>query len=68
VAATLEKAITYVFAGKLIRHAEVRGSIPLCSPNNSHLSNKSHFQLSKDWFSEVANMWLEKSVCDDKKS
>ncbi len=33
VAATLEKAITYVFAGRLIRNAEVRGSIPLCSTN-----------------------------------
>ena len=31
VAATFEKAITYVFAGSLIRNAEVRGSIPLCS-------------------------------------
>jgi hypothetical protein len=29
VAATFEKAITYIFAGKLIRNAEVRGSIPL---------------------------------------
>ena len=33
VAATLEKAITYVFAGSPIRNAEVRGSIPLCSTN-----------------------------------
>src|SRR5687767_6670345 len=31
VAATFEKAITYVFAGRLIRNAEVRGSTPLCS-------------------------------------
>jgi hypothetical protein len=31
VAATLEKASTYVFAGRLIRNAEVRGSTPLCS-------------------------------------
>jgi hypothetical protein len=31
VAATFEKASTYVFAGRLIRNAEVRGSIPLCS-------------------------------------
>ena len=38
VAATFEKAITYVFAGSLIRNAEVRGSIPLCSTNNSHHS------------------------------
>src|SRR5215213_10725374 len=33
VAATVEKANTYVFAGRLIRNAEVRGSIPLCSTN-----------------------------------
>jgi hypothetical protein len=31
VATTFEKAITYVFAESLIRNAEVRGSIPLCS-------------------------------------
>jgi hypothetical protein len=29
----VEKASTYVFAGRLIRNAEVRGSIPLCSTN-----------------------------------
>ena len=33
VAATLEKAITYVFAESPFRNAEVRGSIPLCSTN-----------------------------------
>src|ERR1051326_6927894 len=33
VAATVEKASTYVFAGRLIRNAEVRGSTPLCSTN-----------------------------------
>jgi hypothetical protein len=32
-AATFEKANTYLFAGSLIRNAEVRGSIPLCSTN-----------------------------------
>ena len=31
VAATFEKANTYVFAESLVRNAEVRGSIPLCS-------------------------------------
>jgi len=36
VAATFEKAITYVFAGSPFRNAEVRGSIPLCSTNNTH--------------------------------
>ena len=34
VAATLEKAITYVFAESPFRNAEARGSIPLCSTNN----------------------------------
>jgi hypothetical protein len=34
VAATLEKAITYVFAESPFRNAEARGSSPLCSTNN----------------------------------
>jgi hypothetical protein len=34
VAATLEKAITYVFAGSPIRNAEARSSTLLCSTNN----------------------------------
>ena len=38
VAATLEKANTYVFAERLIRNAEVRGSIPLCSTNELNIS------------------------------
>jgi uncharacterized membrane protein len=38
VAATFEKAITYVFAGSLIRNAEVRGSIPLCSTERKYLT------------------------------
>jgi len=39
VAATVEKASTYVFAERLIRNAEVRGSTPLCSTNNSPYYN-----------------------------
>jgi|GEM_PF-5912032 len=39
VAATVEKASTYVFAERLIRNAEVRGSIPLCSTSKSHFFN-----------------------------
>ena len=39
VAATLEKAITYVFAERLIRNAEVRGSIPLCSSKLSTIDS-----------------------------
>jgi hypothetical protein len=31
-AATFEKASTYVFAGRLIRNAEVRGSTPSAPP------------------------------------
>jgi hypothetical protein len=34
VAATLEKAITYVFAGSPIRNAEARSSTLLCSTSN----------------------------------
>src|SRR5688572_21956035 len=42
VAATVEKASTYVFAERLIRNAEVRGSIPLCSTSklNSSITYK----------------------------
>jgi hypothetical protein len=34
VAATFEKAITYVFAGSPFRNAEARGSSSLCSTND----------------------------------
>jgi hypothetical protein len=34
VAATFEKAITYVFAGSVIRNAEARSSTLLCSTSN----------------------------------
>jgi hypothetical protein len=39
VAATLEKAITYVFAESLIRNAEARSSTLLCSTNNPQSFN-----------------------------
>ena len=56
VAATFEKAITYVFAESPFRNAEARSSTLLCSPNNLSPLNKLHSQLSRGWFSEVANM------------
>jgi hypothetical protein len=37
VAATFEKAKTYVFAAPIIRDREVGGSNPLAATNNSHL-------------------------------
>jgi hypothetical protein len=57
VAATFEKAITYVFAERLIRNAEARGSIPLCSTINSHHTSNlpSHTQLGPT--SQLANTW-----------
>jgi hypothetical protein len=39
VAATLEKAITYVFAESPIRNAEARSSTLLCS-TNTHISDQ----------------------------
>ena len=52
-AATVEKANTYVFAGRLIRNAEVRGSTPLCSTNRiNHLGQGAHpavFVFSGFW-------------------
>ena len=39
VAATFEKANTYVFAAPIIRDREVGGSNPLAPTNNSHLIN-----------------------------
>jgi len=57
VAATVEKANTYVFAGRLIRNAEVRGSTPLCSTSKSiHINSLATlsqlgaiFQLANTW-------------------
>ena len=58
VAATFETA-TYVFAGRLIRNAEVRGSIPLCSTNNSHTFNSLLTHSPVTSFPHVAKMWTE---------
>lgn len=62
VAATFEKANTYVFAERLIRNAEVRGSTPLCSTNNSHSFNNlaPHGQLGPT--SHLAKTWPEKTA------
>jgi len=67
VAATLEKAITYVCAESLIRNAEVRGSIPICSTTNSQFFNYLQGQLLKTQFSQVANTWPEKTAAYGRK-
>jgi hypothetical protein len=67
VAATVEKASTYVFAERLIRNAEVRSSTLLCSTNNTQFFNHSHAQLLKTQFSRVANTWPEKTASDGRK-
>lgn len=38
-AATFEKAITYIFAERLIRNAEVVGSNPICSTKRLNLKH-----------------------------
>ena len=67
VAATFEKAITYVFAGSPFRNAEVRGSIPLCSTNNIQFLNYLQSQPPKSQFSQVANTWPEKTASHGRK-
>ena len=66
VAATFEKAITYVFAGRLIRNAEVRGSTPLCSTSEPHFFNNLQAQLRETRFPQLANIWPEKTASDRK--
>jgi len=66
VAATFEKANTYVFAGRLIRNAEVRGSTPLCSTNNSRIFNSLQAQPYQTKFPQLANIWPEKTIPDGK--
>ena len=63
-AATLEKAITYVFAESPIRNAEARGSNPRCSTNNLSPLNNLPLQIHETWFSQVANTWPEKPATD----
>jgi len=53
VAATFEKAITYVFAESLIRNAEVRGSIPFSPPFDFQPFTAA---VNVGWFGQVANM------------
>jgi hypothetical protein len=51
VAATFEKAITYVFAEIPIRNAEARSSTPLCSTKNTTAPQSLHLQPVKaDFF------------------
>jgi len=47
VAATLEKAITYVFAESPVRNAEAGSSTLLCSTNNLSPFNKLHLQVRR---------------------
>jgi hypothetical protein len=54
VAATFEKAITYVFAERLIRNAEVEGSNPFCSTIN-HVAPRFSAKHPSNPFSEMTN-------------
>ena len=54
VAATLEKAITYIFAESPFRNAEVRGSIPLCSTNKPSTTHKPVSQQTTAQFFNTA--------------
>ena len=51
-------------AGVRIRNAEARGSIPLCSTNNSRHSNNLSERIQVGPFSHVANMWTEITALD----
>jgi hypothetical protein len=53
VAATLEKAITYVFAESPFRNAEAVGSSPTCSTNTPNI----RYLASYFSFSHMANVW-----------
>ena len=66
VAATFETASTYVFAERLIRNAEVRGSIPLCSTINPNFFNDLQVQPLQTRFPQLANIWPEKTTADGK--
>jgi hypothetical protein len=67
VAATFEKAITYVFAGSPFRNAEARSSTLLCSTNNPAGFKYLQPQPLKTQFSQVANTWPEKPALDGNK-
>jgi hypothetical protein len=54
VAATLEKASTYVFAERRVRNAEARSSTPLCSTNNSPYYNNLAAQPELGLIGQVA--------------
>jgi len=61
VAATLEKAITYVFAGSPFRNAEARSSTLLCSTIIPLLNNLRILRLRMSFF-HMANTWTEISA------
>jgi hypothetical protein len=59
VAATFEKANTYVFAAPIIRDREVGGSNPLAPTNNLHRINYLRPLALTAVFSAVANLWTK---------
>ena len=59
VAATFEKANTYVFAAPIIRDREVGGSNPLAPTNNLPSLNYLQSLTSTNVFRSVANLWTK---------
>ena len=57
VAATFEKAKTYVFAAPIIRDREVGGSNPLAPTSNSQSINYLRSEAVTLLFRPVANLW-----------
>ena len=57
VAATFEKANTYVFAAPIIRDREVGGSNPLAPTSNSQSINYLRSEAVTLLFRPVANLW-----------
>jgi hypothetical protein len=58
VVATFETASTYVFAGRLIRNVEVRGSTPLCSTNKINSIFDPREEASNHYFNEIRTIFL----------
>ena len=61
-AATLEKAITYVFGESQIRNAEARSSTLLCSTNKPAAFKYLQPQSLTTRFLKVTNTWPEKTA------
>ena len=62
VAATFEKAKTYVFAEPSVRDREVGGSNPLAPTTNLTPINVIALLVKSDCFLAVANLWTKESV------